>query len=84
MSVPRKKRRCAGCSCHALKLVRAVIVQSESRPRMGLVCKVCASCGVLVVPASLRILPAKPRKVSRGDFTRSVLAQAGKLEDEEP
>lgn len=44
-------------------------------------CKVCSSCGFLVVPASLRILPEKPRKVPRkqamAKFSANVLLVQG-------
>lgn len=55
-------------------MVRAIVIKSEAKPRMGLVCKVCASCGVLVVPATLRILPEKPRKVPRARALPKLLA----------
>lgn len=50
-----------------------MVVKSDSQPRMGLVCKHCARCGLLVVPAALVMLPAKPKKVSRDSFVASVL-----------
>jgi len=66
------KRRCLACGTPSVKMVRATVVRSESKPRIGVVCKHCAKCGVLVVPATLKILPAKPRKVPRGSLTRSL------------
>lgn len=58
-------KHCTGCGNPVRKTVRALIIKSDAPPRMGLVCKLCAACGVLVVPATLRMLPAKPRKVPR-------------------
>jgi len=66
------KRRCTACGAPALKMVRATVVRSESPPRIGLVCKHCARCGMLVVPAALKILPARPRKVPRGSLTAAL------------
>lgn len=57
--------RCSGCGRRVRKRVRAVVVRDDLPPRMGLVCEFCARCGVLVVPATLRMLPPKPRRVSR-------------------
>ncbi len=62
-------RHCAGCGNPARKTVKAVVITSDAPPRMGLVCRVCASCGVLVVPAALRMLPNKPRRVPREKAT---------------
>lgn len=58
-------KRCAGCGNPVRKTIRALVIKSDTPPRMGLVCRVCANCGVLVVPGSLRMLPAKPKRVSR-------------------
>lgn len=55
------------------KTVRAVVVTSQSRPRMGKVCKHCAGCGVLVVPGFLRILPDKPKRAPRSAFLKHAL-----------
>jgi len=56
---------CACCKGDARKRVRAVIVTDSKPPRIGLVCQVCAACGVLVVPARSVLLPSKPRRVPR-------------------
>lgn len=76
------RKSCAACGASALSRVRAVVVKSSQPPRMGLVCKACARCGVIVVPAALVMLPARPRKVARGDFTRSVLERGEELQRE--
>lgn len=70
-----KKKACAACGLPTLKRVRATVVRSETPPRIGLVCQHCARCGMLVVPAALKILPAKPRKVPRGAFIRTLAGE---------
>ena len=55
----------AACGGAARKTVRATVIKSDAPPRVGLVCKVCASHGVLVVPWTIRMLPAKPKRVSK-------------------
>lgn len=70
-----KKKRCGACGLDCLVRIRAVIVRNEQKPRIGLVCKHCARCGMLVVPAALIVMAERPRKVSRSDFARSVLAK---------
>lgn len=75
-------KRCSGCGNPVRKMVRAMVIKSDAAPRMGLVCKVCASCGVLVVPVTLRMLPAKPRKVPRQRAMPRLLANV-ELEREE-
>jgi hypothetical protein len=72
MTARKKSRHCKACGAPALTMVRATVVRSEAPPRIGLVCKHCARCGVLVVPAALKILPARPRKVPRGSLTRAL------------
>lgn len=57
-------RRCSCCG-NRRKTVKALIIKSDTPPRMGLACRLCASCGVLVVPAVLKMLPQKPKKVPR-------------------
>lgn len=69
-------KKCAGCGNPVRKTVRALILKSDTAPRMGLVCKVCASCGTLVVPATLRMLPAKPKKVAKARAMPKLLADA--------
>ena len=73
------RKRCAACGAGALSRVRAVVVKHDQPPRVGLVCQHCARCGMLVVPASLVMLPAKPRKVSRDSFAASVLERGDRL-----
>ena len=68
------QRKCAACAGPARKTVRAVIVSQDSSPRTGLVCRVCAIHGTLVVPASIRILPPKPRRVPRSAITRAMVS----------
>ena len=67
-----KKKACTACGAPSLKRIRAVIVRSETAPKIGLVCQHCARCGMLVVPGALKLIPAKPRKVPRGAFVARV------------
>jgi len=69
------KRRCSACGMPCKKTVRALVIVSNEPPRMGLVCRVCANCGTLVVPGTLRMLPPKPKRVPRSFLTRAVLEE---------
>lgn len=67
-------RHCAACGGPARKTVRAVVVSQDSSPKTGLVCRVCAEHGTLVVPGTIRIMPPKPRRVPRSALTRAMVS----------
>lgn len=72
------KRRCGVCG-NPRKTIRAVIVRQDTKPRLGLVCRLCATCGVLVVPAGLSVLPDKPRRVPRSSLLEGVERHAANI-----
>lgn len=67
-------KKCSACGNPSRKTVRAMVLKSDSPPRMGLVCRVCAACGVLVVPMTLRMLPTRPKKVTKARALPKLLA----------
>jgi len=67
-------KRCAACGNSSRKTVRATVIRSDSTPRVGLVCRHCAACGTLVVPGTLRMLQAKPKRVAREKVLPKLLA----------